>query len=49
MRKNIVAGNWKMNLNRFDGVTLVEEFLKKSSLENKTEVIFATSFIQLYK
>ena len=49
MRKNIVAGNWKMNLNRLDGVALVEEFLKKSSLENKTEVIFATSFIQLYK
>ncbi|MEC9209532.1 MAG: triose-phosphate isomerase [Bacteroidota bacterium] len=49
MRKNIVVGNWKMNLNRFEGITLVEEVLKKLSSANKTEVVFAPSFVHLYK
>ena len=49
MRKNIVVGNWKMNLNRNEGISLVHDVLKLISLENKTEVIFATSFVHLYK
>jgi len=49
MRKNIVAGNWKMNLNRVKGIALVEDILKRLSAENKTEVIFAPSFVHLYK
>ena len=28
MRKNIVAGNWKMNLNRVEAIALVDEVLK---------------------
>jgi triosephosphate isomerase len=49
MRKNIVAGNWKMNLNRVEGIALVEDILKRLSAENKTEVLFAPSFVHLYK
>ena len=29
MRKNIVVGNWKMNLNRTEAIDLVEEVLSK--------------------
>tara|TARA_B100000945_G_C20416420_1_gene615399 strand:- start:1192 stop:1947 length:756 start_codon:yes stop_codon:yes gene_type:complete len=49
MRKNIVAGNWKMNLNRHEGINLVEDFLKRLPLESKIEILFAPSFIHLYK
>jgi triosephosphate isomerase len=49
MRKNIVVGNWKMNLNRDEAVLLVNDVLKLISLENKIEVVFATSFVHLYK
>ena len=49
MRKNIVAGNWKMNLNRLDAVALVEEVLNQLPSDNKTEVVFAPSFVHLYK
>ena len=49
MRKNIVAGNWKMNLNRVKGIALVEDILKRLSVENKIEVLFAPSFVHLYK
>jgi triosephosphate isomerase (TIM) len=49
MRRNIVAGNWKMNLNRVEGITLVEDVLKRFSSENKPEVVFAPSFVHLYK
>ncbi len=38
-----------MNLNRLDGVALVEEVLNKLPSDNKTEVVFATSFVHLYK
>ena len=47
MRRNIVAGNWKMNLNRPEGIALVNEVLKKIPLENKTHVVFAPSFVYL--
>ena len=49
MRKNIVVANWKMNLNRVDGIALLKDILNRLSLDNKTKVIFATSFIHLYK
>lgn len=49
MRKNIVAGNWKMNLNRADGISLVEDVLERLSLDNNIEVVFAPSFTDLYK
>ena len=49
MRKNIVAGNWKMNLNREEVVALVEDVLRKLPTNNKTHVIFAPSFVYLHK
>ncbi len=49
MRKNIVAGNWKMNLTRSDGLNLVEEVLLKLPQKKKAEVVFAPSFLHLYK
>jgi triosephosphate isomerase len=49
MRKNIVAGNWKMNLNRVEGLALVEDVLGKLPVDNKTHVILAPSFVYLHK
>ena len=49
MRKKIVAGNWKMNLNRVDGVALVEDVLSQLPTDNSTHVIFSPSFVYLYK
>lgn len=49
MRKNIVVANWKMNLNRVDAVTLVSSVLDKLSSRNQIEVVFAPSFVYLYK
>lgn len=48
MRKNIVAGNWKMNKNLQEGLTLVKELNTK--LQDKKlncEVILGTPFIHL--
>ena len=47
MRKNIVAGNWKMNLDKQEGIILLKECLSQLSSVSKTEVIFATSYIHL--
>ena len=48
MRKNIVAGNWKMNLTRNEGLILVETVL--SNLPNEdTEIVFAPNYLYLYK
>ena len=48
MRKNIVVGNWKMNLIREESLDLVGEVI--SSLENiDVEVVFAPSYTYLYK
>ena len=48
MRKNIVVGNWKMNLNREQSLELVGEVI--SSLENiDVEVVFAPAYTYLYK
>ncbi|MGY8955089.1 MAG: triose-phosphate isomerase [Flavobacteriales bacterium] len=49
MRKNIVAGNWKMNLNRAEGIALVNEVLAKLPTDNNTHVVFAPSFVYLHK
>ena len=49
MRKNIVAGNWKMNLNRSEGLGLVEDVLSKLPVDNITHVILAPSFVYLHK
>ena len=38
-----------MNLNRVEGITLIEDVLKRFSSENKPEVVFAPSFVHLYK
>jgi triosephosphate isomerase len=49
MRKNIVAGNWKMNLNRAEGIALVEDVLAKLPSDNNTHIVLAPSFVYLHK
>jgi triosephosphate isomerase len=49
MRKNIVVGNWKMNLNRAEGIALVEDVLAKLPTDNRTHVVFAPSSVYLHK
>ena len=49
MRKNIVVGNWKMNLDVNQGFLLVEDVLSKLSLKENIEVVFASSYIHLDK
>lgn len=46
MRKNIVAGNWKMNKNLQEGISLATE-LKKKVKNPKCEVIIGTPYIHL--
>lgn len=47
-RKKIVAGNWKMNQNLFEGKQLVEDIINSNfSLADHQEVIIAPPFIQL--
>ena len=49
MRKNIVAANWKMNLNREEGIKLVEDLISILPSDNDVEVVFSPSFLYLYK
>lgn len=50
MRKNIVAGNWKMNNNLQEGLTLAKELNAKLQDKNlNCEVILGTPFIHLAK
>ena len=49
MRKNIVAANWKMNLNREEGIKLVEDVISILPSDNDVEVVFSPSFLYLYK
>ena len=49
MRKNIVAGNWKMNLTRDEGLNLINDVINLLPSDNEVEVVFAPSFIYLYK
>ena len=48
MRKNIVVGNWKMNLKKFDAINLVNDVLSLH-LSSDVEVVFAPSYIYLSK
>lgn len=48
MRKKIVAGNWKMNLNLEEGNALITAVLEKlPSLNEENQVVFATPFLHL--
>ena len=49
MRKNIVVANWKMNLNREEGIKLVEDVISILPYDNDVEVVFSPSFLYLYK
>jgi len=49
MRKNIVVGNWKMNLKIDEAVNLANDVIKLLPLDNEVEVVFAPSFIYLDK
>ena len=48
MRKNIVVGNWKMNLKKIDAINLVNNVLSLE-LSDDVEVVFAPSHIYLSK
>ena len=49
MRKKIVAGNWKMNLNFEEGVSLFSEIVNmvKDEVVGDQEVIVCSPFIHL--
>lgn len=48
MRKNIVAGNWKMNMTLPEGVALAKELNEKlKSAETNCDVIIAPPFTHL--
>lgn len=48
MRKKIVAGNWKMNLNLSDGLELINDIYNGvSSLSQNKEVVIAPPFIHI--
>ncbi len=49
MRKNIVAANWKMNLDRVQAISLVDEIISNISIKPSTQVILAPSYLYLYK
>jgi triosephosphate isomerase len=48
MRKKIVAGNWKMNLNFSEAQQLTDTLVKNVSPSEKVEVVIAPSFPYLY-
>ena len=48
MRKNIVVGNWKMNLQRQESLDLVEKVISMLK-NNDVEVVLAPSYTYLYK
>ena len=48
MRKNIVAGNWKMHKNQQETVALIEEIIAKKP-NTSTEFIVAPTFVNLAK
>ena len=47
MRKNIVVGNWKMNLDKESAIKLVKMVLNILPEDNYTEIIFAPSYVHL--
>ncbi len=49
MRKNIVAGNWKMNTTVAEGIQLAKEVVEKSAqLNGNVKLILGTPFTHLY-
>ena len=48
MRKNIVAGNWKMHKNQQETIALIEEIIAKKP-NTSTEIIVAPTFVNLSK
>lgn len=48
MRKNIVAGNWKMNLNQAETAELIEG-LKSALPKNNASIMIAPTFVNLAK
>ena len=49
MRKNIVAGNWKMNTTVAEGIQLAKEVVEKSAqLNENVKLILGTPFTHLY-
>ena len=48
MRKNIVAGNWKMHKNQQETIALLEEIITKKT-NTSTEIIVAPTFVNLAK
>ena len=48
MRKNIIAGNWKMHKNQQETCALLEEIIAKKS-NTSTEIIVAPTFVNLAK
>lgn len=49
MRKNIVAGNWKMNNTLNEGISLAEEIVGAPDLDADVQVVLGTPFIHLTK
>ncbi len=49
MRKNIVAGNWKMNMDFEQGVSLFSEIVNmvKDEVRGEQEVVVCSPFIHL--
>lgn len=50
MRKKIVAGNWKMNMNFVDGISLFSEIsnMAKDELTNNQKLIICSPYIHLH-
>lgn len=48
MRKNILIGNWKMNLENKDSVDLVNKVLSNLADKQKVDLVFAPSFTELH-
>ena len=49
MRKNIIVGNWKMNLDRAQAITLVNQVISQLDSKIVPEVVFAPPYVHLYK
>ncbi|MEQ6121317.1 triose-phosphate isomerase [Reichenbachiella sp. MALMAid0571] len=47
MRKNIVAGNWKMNKSLSEGIELTNEIVSAGNLDENVQVVLGTPFIHL--
>ncbi len=47
MRKKILAGNWKMNLNNYEANNLAKEILVNSQKKEKIDIVLIPSYIYL--